>query len=71
MSHLPVVSGRECVKILCKVGFEVARQRGSHIILRKEFDCKEELLTVIFPTFAKPSRKSWSVTPSSNMISSN
>ena len=33
MSKLPVVSGAECVKALGKVGFEVYRQRGSHITL--------------------------------------
>lgn len=33
MSKLPVVSGAQCVKALGKVGFEVYRQRGSHIIL--------------------------------------
>jgi len=30
-----MISGKECVKILCnKFGFEVIRQKGSHIILR-------------------------------------
>lgn len=33
MSRLPVVSGAECVKALGKVGFEVYRQRGSHIVM--------------------------------------
>ena len=34
---LKKISGKECVKILCnKFGFTVARQRGSHIVLRKE-----------------------------------
>lgn len=33
MSKLPVISGAECVKALCKIGFEVYRQRGSHIVL--------------------------------------
>jgi predicted RNA binding protein YcfA (HicA-like mRNA interferase family) len=27
------VSGAQCVKVLGKVGFEVYRQRGSHIVL--------------------------------------
>lgn len=37
MSRLKKISGMECVKILCnKFGFSVVRQRGSHIILRKE-----------------------------------
>ena len=31
------ISGKDCVKILCnKLGFSIARQRGSHVILRKE-----------------------------------
>lgn len=33
MSRLPVHSGAECVKALTKVGFEVYRQRGSHIVV--------------------------------------
>jgi predicted RNA binding protein YcfA (HicA-like mRNA interferase family) len=36
MSKLPRISGRECVKALEKAGFQVARQRGSHIILRRD-----------------------------------
>ena len=35
--QLKKLSGKECVKILCnKFGFTVARQKGSHIVLRKE-----------------------------------
>ena len=34
MSYLPRISGRELVKALGKVGYEVDRQRGSHIVLR-------------------------------------
>ena len=33
MSRLPVVSGAECIKALERIGFEVYRQRGSHIVL--------------------------------------
>ena len=34
---LKKISGKECVKILCnKFNFKIKRQRGSHIILRKE-----------------------------------
>ena len=36
MSRLPLLSWREVVKALGKVGFAVARQRGSHIILVKD-----------------------------------
>lgn len=33
MSKLPVVSGEKVVKSLQKVGFEIIRQRGSHVYL--------------------------------------
>lgn len=33
---LPVLSGRDVIKILKKIGFEEKRQKGSHIILAKE-----------------------------------
>ena len=33
MSKLPVISGADCVKALGKIGFEVYRQRGSHIVI--------------------------------------
>lgn len=37
MHTLKKISGKECVKILCnKFGFKIARQTGSHIILKKE-----------------------------------
>ena len=34
-NHLPVVSGRDVVKALGKLGYEVDRQKGSHIVLRQ------------------------------------
>jgi len=33
VSKLPVISGADCVKALSKLGFEVYRQRGSHIVV--------------------------------------
>ena len=33
MSQLPILSGRELVKILAKLGYSVVRQRGSHMRL--------------------------------------
>lgn len=36
MPKLPVVNARECVKALQKAGFYVARQKGSHITLRRD-----------------------------------
>ena len=35
MSKLPVVSGKELVNALEKVGFVVVRQKGSHVSLQK------------------------------------
>ncbi len=36
MSKLPKISGRQCLKALESAGFYVKRQRGSHIILRRD-----------------------------------
>ena len=36
MEKLPNISGRECVRALEKVAFYVKRQRGSHIIMRRD-----------------------------------
>lgn len=36
MSKLPRISSRECVRALTKAGFYFVRQRGSHIILRRD-----------------------------------
>lgn len=36
MRALPVVSGREVVKALEKIGYVFDRQRGSHMILRQQ-----------------------------------
>lgn len=34
MSVLPVLSGREVVRALRKIGYERDRQKGSHIVMR-------------------------------------
>lgn len=36
MSHLPVISGRACVRAVERIGFRVIRQVGSHIVLRRD-----------------------------------
>lgn len=36
MPILPVLSGQQVVKVFERLGWEVARRRGSHIILVKE-----------------------------------
>jgi len=35
MPKLPHVSGAEAVKALERLGFEVVRQKGSHIVMRR------------------------------------
>jgi predicted RNA binding protein YcfA (HicA-like mRNA interferase family) len=34
--ELPKLSGKEIIKILNLLGFKVVRQKGSHVVLRKE-----------------------------------
>jgi predicted RNA binding protein YcfA (HicA-like mRNA interferase family) len=36
VTRLPRISGRQCVAALERVGFRVRRQRGSHIVLRRD-----------------------------------
>ncbi|NLX08656.1 MAG: type II toxin-antitoxin system HicA family toxin [Chloroflexi bacterium] len=36
MPKLPVLSAQECIAALEKAGFYVARQKGSHITLRRD-----------------------------------
>lgn len=36
MGALPKISGRECITALEKAGFYLKRQRGSHIVLRRD-----------------------------------
>jgi predicted RNA binding protein YcfA (HicA-like mRNA interferase family) len=38
LPELPVVSGAELVRVLEKLGFRVVRQRGSHVMLRRNSD---------------------------------
>ena len=36
MNKLPVISGRECIAALVKVGFYIKRRESSHVILRRD-----------------------------------
>ncbi len=36
MGKLQVISGRECINALKKAGFLFKRQKGSHIVLRRD-----------------------------------
>ena len=47
MSRLPKLSGKEVIKILVRdFGFEISRQRGSHVVLRK-FEAGRKIVTVV------------------------
>ncbi len=38
MPKLPHISGREAVRAMQKLGFEVTRQKGSHIVMKRGAD---------------------------------
>ena len=49
MTNLKPISGKECIKILCnKFVFYIARQRGSHVVLKKNLNGK--FLGTVVPT---------------------
>ncbi len=47
MSRIPIISGSELIKVLSKIGYQVIRQRGSHIRLRASG--KSELRPITVP----------------------
>jgi len=53
MDKLPVLSGREVVRRLKKVGFVLVRRKGSHMILRREMS---PTMTVTVPDHGKLKR---------------
>ncbi len=46
MPRLPQVSGRALIRLLVSLGYEVIRQRGSHVRIRKTSALGEHNLTV-------------------------
>ena len=46
MSRLPVISGDKLIKLLVNVGYEIIRQKGSHVRLRKITEAGEHNITV-------------------------
>jgi len=44
LSKLPVVSGREIIRVLTKIGFEIVGRKGSHVRLKRRGN-KELLIT--------------------------
>ena len=46
MPRLPVVSGKQLIKILTKIGYSVVRQRGSHVRLVKPTPMGNHKITI-------------------------
>ena len=51
-SNLPILSGREVVRVFEKFGWTIARQRGSHIVMTKE----NEIVTLSVPDHKEVAR---------------
>jgi len=49
---LPVISGEDLIRVLRKFGYEIARQKGSHVRLRNEAEPRPLPVTV-------PLTKNW------------
>ena len=59
MPKLPVLSGKDVVKLLCKIGFEHVRTAGSHAILNKQMQAEKITIPVpLHPELAKGTLKS-------------
>jgi predicted RNA binding protein YcfA (HicA-like mRNA interferase family) len=46
MPKLPVISGNQAVKCFEKIGYQVVRQRGSHIRMHPKSDSTKQPLTI-------------------------
>ncbi|HMZ32247.1 MAG: type II toxin-antitoxin system HicA family toxin [Methanoregulaceae archaeon] len=46
MPGLPVVSGRDLIKVLSRLGYQVVRQRGSHARLKCTTSSGEHAITI-------------------------
>ena len=47
MKHLPVVSGKDVIRVLTRAGFFFVRQKGSHIRMKKQ--TSETTLNITIP----------------------
>jgi len=46
MPKLPVISGSQAIKCFAKTGYEVVRQRGSHVRMHHKSDKTKQPLTI-------------------------
>ena len=58
MPKLPILSGKEMIKALSKIGFKHIRTKGSHAILNKTNNNKITIPIPLHPELAKGTLKS-------------
>lgn len=46
MPRLPVISGNQAIKCFEKIGYQVIRQRGSHVRMHHKSDSTKQPLTI-------------------------
>jgi predicted RNA binding protein YcfA (HicA-like mRNA interferase family) len=46
MPKLPVISGNQAIKSFEKIGYQIIRQRGSHVRMRHKSDSNKQPLTI-------------------------
>jgi len=46
MPKLPVISGNQAIKSFEKMGYQIMRQRGSHVRMRHKSDSNKQPLTI-------------------------
>lgn len=54
MTKLPRLSGKEVIRVLSKNGFVILRQKGSHVIMKKE--SAEGKIAVVVPNHKEVDR---------------
>ena len=58
MSKLPSVSGSDAIRAFERIGYEVDRQRGSHVILRQSVAPHRRLVVPVHKSLAKGTLRS-------------
>ncbi|MFH1776120.1 MAG: type II toxin-antitoxin system HicA family toxin [Candidatus Omnitrophota bacterium] len=47
MPNLPLISAKKAIKAFEKIGYQVIRQRGSHIRTRHKIDANKQPITIL------------------------
>jgi len=46
LKHLPIVSGKDMIRVLARAGFSFVRQRGSHVRMKKQLPTMKLNVTI-------------------------